>query len=146
MCCSTPTNTNFQPLLLLTQAGMPYTNTHKHRTSYFKSTLTFMGQQSAGSAFPQPDKNRKFLRFFIIIRECGSTLYAGMAHAAPPTNIKFKSLLLPTQAGIPYTNTHKHRTSYFKCTLTVMASAKCWKCLSAGRQKPEILAVLHNNS
>ena len=62
-----PTNTNFQPLLLHTQAGMPYTNTHKHRTLYFKSTLTFMGPPNAGSAFPQFDKNDKFLRFFTII-------------------------------------------------------------------------------
>ena len=89
-------------------------------------------QLSTGSAFPQPDKNDKFLRFFIIIiSECGSTLYVGLVHAVPPTNTKFKPLLLPTQAGILYTNTHKHRTSYFKSTLTFMASAKCWKCLSA---------------
>ena len=65
----------------------------------------------------------------------------GLAHAVPPTNTNFKPLLLPTQAGIPYTNTHKHRTSYFKSTLTFMAQAKRWKCLSAARQKPEILAV-----
>ena len=43
-------------------------------------------QLSDGSAFPQPDKNVKFLRFFIIIiGECGSTLYVGLAHAVPPT-------------------------------------------------------------
>ena len=53
------TNTKFK---LLTQARMPYTS--KHRTSYFKSTLTFMGLESA---FPQPDKNGKCLCFFIII-------------------------------------------------------------------------------
>ena len=64
--CVPPTNTKFKPLLLPTQTGMPYTNTHKHRTSYFKSTLHLWDQPSSGSAFPQPDKNRKFLRFFII--------------------------------------------------------------------------------
>ena len=35
-----------------------------------------------------------------IIRECVSTLYVGLAHVVPPTNTKFKLLLLPTQAGI----------------------------------------------
>ena len=37
------------------------------------------------------------------IREGGSTLYVGLQHAVPPTNTKFNPLLLPTQAGIPYT-------------------------------------------
>ena len=50
----------------------------------------------------------------VYIGECGSTLYVGLQHAVPPTNTKFKPLLLPSQAGMPYTNTHKHRTSYFK--------------------------------
>ena len=58
------------------------------------------------------------------IGECGNTLYVGLAHAVPPTNTKFKPLLLPTQAGMPYTNTHKHRTSYFKSTLTFLGPAK----------------------
>ena len=62
-----------------------------------------------------------------------------------PTNTKFKQLLLPTQAGMPYTNTHKHRTSYFKSTLTFLGPAKRWKSICAARQKPEILAVLHHN-
>ena len=80
------------------------------------------------------------------IRECGSTLYVGFAHAVPPTNTKFKPLLLPTQAGMPYTNTHNHRTSYFKSTLTFLGPAKCWKSICVARQKPEILAVLHYNN
>ena len=77
------------------------------------------------------------------IRECSSTLYVGLAHAVPPTNIKFKLLLLPTQVGMPYTNTHKHRTSYVKSTLTFLWPAKCWKSICTVRQKPEILTVLH---
>ena len=123
-----PTNTKFKPLLLPTQTGMPYTKltSTEHHISSLHSHLWV--QLCAGSAFPQPDKNDKFLRFFIIIiRECGSTLYVGLAHAVPPTNTKFKALLLPTQAGIPYTNTHKHITSYLKSTLTFMAPAMCWK-------------------
>ena len=99
---------------------------------------------SAGSPFLPPDKYRKFLRFFvinIIIREYGSTLYVGLAHVFPPTNTKFKPLLLPTQTGMPYTNTHKHRTSYFKSILTFMGPSKHWKCLSAARQKRQILAI-----
>ena len=100
---------------------------------------------SPESAFPQPDKNDKFLRFFIIIiGECGSTLYVVLAHVVPPTNTKFQPLLLPTQAGMPYTNTHKHRTSYFKSTLTFKGPAKRWKSICAARQKTEILAVLHH--
>ena len=49
---------------------------------------------------------------YIYIRVYGSTLYIGLACAVPPTNTIFQLLLLPTQAGMPYTNTHKHRTSY----------------------------------
>ena len=59
----------------------------------------------------------------IIIREYGSTLYVVLAHAVPPTNTNLQPLLLPTQAGMPYTNTHKHRTSYFKSTLTFVGPA-----------------------
>ena len=58
------------------------------------------------------------------IREYGSTLYVGLACAVPPTNTNFQPLLLPTQVSMPYTNTHKHRTSYFKSTLTFMGPAK----------------------
>ena len=65
------------------------------------------------------------------IREYGSTL----------TNLQ--PLLLSTQAGMPYTGTHKHRTSYYKSTLTFIGPAKRWKCLSSARQKREILAILY---
>ena len=47
------------------------------------------------------------------------TLYVGLARAVTPTNTNFQPLLLPTQVGMPYTNTHKYRTSYFKFTHTV---------------------------
>ena len=77
----------------------------------------------------------------LYVRKCGITLYVGLQHAVPPTNTKFKPLLLPTQADIQYTNTHKHRTSYFKSTLTFLGPAKCWRSISADRQKREILAI-----
>ena len=64
----------------------------------------------------------------------------------PPTNTKFRPLLLPTQTGIPYTNTHKHRTSYSKSTLTFVSPAKRWKSIYAARQKPEFLRFFHNNN
>ena len=84
---------------------------------------------------------------FSVIREYGSTLYVGLARAVPPTNTNFQPLLLPTQVGMPYTNTHKHRMSYFRSTLTFMGPAKRWKYLSAARQKRQILAILqHNNN
>ena len=117
------------------------TSTEHHISSQYSR---FWGQLSAGSPFVQPDKNRKFLRFFII-REYGSTLYVGLARAVPPTNTNFQPLLLPTQAGMPYTNTHKHRTSYFKSTLTFMGPAKRWKCHSAARQKRQILSIFNNS-
>ena len=59
-----------------------------------------------------------------LIRECSSTLYVGFAHVVPPTSTKFKPLLLPTQAGMLYTNTHKHRTLYFKSTVTFIGPGK----------------------
>ena len=103
-------------------------------------------QLSAGNAIPQPDKNDKFLRFFIIIiREYGSTLYVGLVRAVPPANTKFQPLLLPTQR-VCRTQTDKHRTSYFKSTLTFMGPAKRWKFLSEARQKREILAILHHHN
>ena len=62
-----PTNTKFKPLLFPTQAGMPYatlTSTEHHISSLHSR---FWGQLSAASPLLQPDKNRIFLRFFIII-------------------------------------------------------------------------------
>ena len=58
-------------------------------------------------------KHPRLLNQLSYIREYGSTLYVGLAHAFPPTNTKFKPLLLPTQTVRPYRNTHKHRTSHF---------------------------------
>ena len=110
-----PTYTKFKPLLLPTQAGIPYTNAHKHRNYISSLHSHFWVQLNGGSPYLPPDKKRKFLRFFIIniiIRECSSTLYVGLQHAVLPTNTKFKLLFLPTQVGMPYTNTHKHRTLY----------------------------------
>ena len=80
----------------------------------------------------------------IYIGECGSTLSVGLAHAVPPTNTKFKPLLLLTQAGKPYRNTCKHRTSYFKSALTFLGPAKIRKSISAAQQKPEILDYQYN--
>ena len=40
------------------------------------------------------------------IRECGSTLYVGLQNAVPPITTNFKPLLHPSEAGMPYTNTH----------------------------------------
>ena len=119
------------------------TSTERHISSLHSHLWV---QLSNGSASPQPDKNDKFFRFFfIIIKEYGSTLYVGLAHAVPPTYTNIQPFLLPTQAGMSYTSTHKHRTSYFKSTHTLMGPAKRWKCLSTARQKRENLAILHHN-
>ena len=92
-----PTNTKLKPLLLPSQAGMLYTNTHKHRTSYFKPTLSFLGPAKCWRPSLPPDKIGKFLLFFIKIRECGSTLYVGLAHTAPPINTNFRLTFLRTR-------------------------------------------------
>ena len=129
------TNTLFKPLLFPTQAGIPYTNTHKHRTSNFKSTLTFQGPVITGSPFLLIGNS---CNFFIILRECGSTLYIGLQHVVPPTSTKFELLLLLIQTGISYTNFHRHKT---KSTVTFEGPAKCWKSISANRQKWEVVAI-----
>ena len=101
---------------------------------------------SSSSFTPHTQLERgKVIGVGVLIREYGSTLYVGLARAVPPTNINFQPLLPPTQAGMPYINTHKHRMSYFKSTLTLTGPAKYWKCLSAAPTKQEILAILHHN-
>ena len=80
---------------------------------------------------------------------CESTVAFSMwlaQYAVPPTNTKFKPLLLPAQAGIPYTSIHKHRTSYLKSTLTFLGPAKHRKSISADRQKLGIFAILHHHN
>ena len=80
--------------------------TYLYRASNLKFTITFLAFVSCGSQFLY------------------CTLYVGLARAVPPTNTNFQPLLLPTQAGMPYTNTHKHRMLYFKSTLTFIGPAK----------------------
>ena len=48
-----------------------------------------------------------------MIRNCDGTLYVWLQHAVPPTNTKFKPLLLQILAGICDTNTKstEHRIS-----------------------------------
>ena len=107
-CGSTPTNTSCFSRIKQVYRTQTLTSTEHH----FPGILShFWVQLSGRNPFLPPNKNGKFLRFFI-------TLYVRLQHAVPPTNTKFKLLLLPTQAGIPFTNTHKHRTSYFKSTLS----------------------------
>ena len=62
------------------------TNTEHHISNLHSHLLV---QLNGGSDFAQPDKNGKLLRFFIVIRECGSTPYVGLACTAPPTNTNF---------------------------------------------------------
>ena len=92
----------------------------------------FRVQLSTGSPFQPTNKNQKYLRCrHRHNQRVRSTLYARLQHAFPPTNTKLKPLLFLTQVGMPYTNTHKHRTSYFKSTLTFLGPAKRWKCIFA---------------
>ena len=104
---------------------MPYTNTHKHRTSYFKSALTFLGTAKRWKSIYAARQNRKFLLFLYhqYHQRVWQHSLVWLEHAVPPTNAKFKLLFLPTQAGMPFRNIHKHRTSYFKFTLTFLGPA-----------------------
>ena len=59
-----------------------------------------------------------------------------------PTHTNFKLLLLPTQAGIFYANSYKHRISHFKSIFTTfLGLGKRWKSISVVRQKMEILVI-----
>ena len=64
-----------------------------------------------------------------LIRECGSTPYVGLAHAVPPTNTKFKPLLLPTQAGVPYTSTEHHISSLSHLWVQLSTDVNFWRAL-----------------
>ena len=89
---------------------MPYTNTYKHRTLYFKSTLTFLGPAKFWKCLSaDPTKTRNSCVF--IIRECCSILYVGLQHVVPPTNTKIKPLLFPTQAGTQTLISTEHHIS-----------------------------------
>ena len=61
------------------------------------------------------------------IRECSSTLYVRLQHQVPPTNTKFKHLLLLTQAGIPYTTltSTEHHISSLHSLFWVQLSSGC---------------------
>ena len=123
----TNTNTKFKLLLLLTQACISYTNSYKHRTSYFKSTLTFLGLTKWWKSISADQQNQEILAISSSSIQSENTvaLSVVLQHA------KFKPLLFPTQSGIHYTNSYKHRTSYFKSTLTFLGPAKRWKSICA---------------
>ena len=110
---------------------------------FFEVFLNFydISRHYSDICYPCVQASRESDRLGVCIRECSSTLYVGLQHAVPPINTKFKPLLLLTQLDICYTNHHKHRTSYFKSTLTFLGLAKCWKSISTDRQKQEILAI-----
>ena len=105
-----------------------WSGVYPYRGLNLKSTISFLAFVSGGSKFLVPPKTVVSCDLLILItREYSSTLYVGLAHAVPPTNTNFQPLLLLTQEGMPYTNIHKHRTSYFKSTLTFIGLTKHWK-------------------
>ena len=77
-----------------------------------------------------------------LIRECGSTPYVGLAHAVPPTNTKFKPLLLPTQAGVPYTSTEHHISSLSHLWVQLSTGSQ----FLAGANNRHFLRFIHNNN
>ena len=132
-----PTNTKFKPLLLLTQAGMLYTNTHKHRRLYLKSTHTFLGPAKHWKSNFAARQKPEILHFFIS-RESSSTLYVTCGST---TNTKIKALTSPNSSGYGiqqiFTSTEHHISS-------LHSHSKRWKSISAVRQKLKILAFLHH--
>ena len=76
-----PTNTKIKPLFLPTQAGTPYKNTNKHRISYFKSALTFLGPVKRWDVhYCRPTKMGNCCNFF--------TLYVGLALVSLNASLK----------------------------------------------------------
>ena len=75
-------NTKFKLLLLQSQAGVCHTQTLVSTEQHISSLHShFWVHLSVGNPILLPDKNRKFLCFFIAnSRECSSTLYVGMTH------------------------------------------------------------------
>ena len=65
-----------------------------HRASNLSLPSLFWPLIHSGSQFLAPVKNSRLLRF---IRECGSTLYVGLARSAPPTNTNFRLTFLLTR-------------------------------------------------
>ena len=55
------------------------------------------------------------------IRECGSTLYVGLARAVPPTNTNFRLTFLLTQLRRLSMKTYLDRASNLKSTITFLA-------------------------
>ena len=49
------------------------------------------------SVYSEKTRLKKLMKMIIIIRECGSTLYIGLARTAPPTNTNFRLTLLLTR-------------------------------------------------
>ena len=74
------------------------------------------------------------------IKECSSTLYVGLQHAVPPTNTKFKPLLLSIQVGICYTLHKRLQAQNIKVQVyTHISLAKRWKSISEAPQNRKFL-------
>ena len=72
--------------------------TYLYRAANFKSTITFFGPSFIAEVnFWSLLKSVVTYDLFIIIRECGSTLYVGLASAIPPTNTNFRLSFLLTR-------------------------------------------------
>ena len=84
-------------------------------------------EPSSGNAFPRPNQKKFFLLFFII-RECGSTLHVGLAHAVPPSNTKFKLITSPSSTWYSYRTQTPTSTKHHTSSLHI----HFWVPLSAG--------------
>ena len=70
--------------------------TYLYRASNLKSTL-FWPHLHSGSQFLAPAKKKSVFFAIVFIRECGSTLYVGLARPGSPTNTNFRLTFLLTQ-------------------------------------------------
>ena len=71
--------------------------TYLYRASNLKSTITFLASVSWRKSISGARRFMRFIHLMIIIRECSSTLYVGLAHTAPPTNTNFRITFLLTR-------------------------------------------------
>ena len=90
----------YEKILLLTQAGICYTNTCKQKRSYFKSTLTFLSLAS-GSPFLPPDKTRNSCDFFHIKLQDLISIFFQTRFLRTPYKSTYKILYLSVLSYFP---------------------------------------------
>ena len=89
---------------------MQYINTHKHTTSYFKYTLTFL---CPAKRWKSISATRKNLEILAVLSSESATLYVGLEHADPliQNSSRYFSRLKWTYSTQTLTSTEHHISS-----------------------------------